>query len=546
MVYESIKKANYNTGKEMRLDNLKTKENETKIKRFRLPLKPFVLLFALMSSFLLTAQHLPENTVKIYPTESHELLLNPGIGFTTFQRFNGDSLNLGINWTEGFPIKYQKFDGNLTNKDYPQTTIAYFRVYWRFLETAPRVYNWAMLDKALKTAAERGQTLMIRIAPYGSKKNEDVPDWYREIASEKNKEHLACEKWQVDAENPAYLKYFGGMIAAMGQRYDGHPDLEAVDMSIIGYWGEGSCTHLLTDNTRLKLTNAYLNNFKKTQLIFQPLNGDTPNPEISVKGTNIAAYWPNGTNNGTGLQMRHLGWRIDCLGDMSFFKEKWDFTHMLDVYPQDIIKSGMKDAWKKAPIAMEICGTFLNWLHKQKYDEETVNYIFEQALKWHISSFNAKSSPVPKEWSPLVDEWLKKMGYRFVLRKLTYPAKVAPNGQILLTTWWENKGVAPIYKDYAFAIRLKNKQRTKVIATSAKIRNWLPGDIIFEEKLYMPLDMPEGEYELEIAIIDPVAYQPRVKLAIKGINNDGWYSMGIIKCDKNAKGLTKPSKSKFP
>ena len=477
-------------------------------------------------SITLNAQHHPDKTVKVYPVESDELLQNPGIGFTTFQRFNGDDLNTGIDWTEGFPIEYQEFDGDLINKDHPQTTIAYFRVNWRFLETAPGEYNWEMIDKALKTAAERGQTLMLRISPYEGDVEKDVPVWYRELTGDKKS--TKDKKWEVDPENPAYVKYFGGMIAAMGQRYDGHPDLETIDISFIGHWGEGSGMHLLSDKTRLALINAYLDNFHKTQLIFQPLNGDAPYPEILVRGTNIAAYWPDGTNNGVGPEMRHLGWRIDCLGDMSFFPQ-WGFSHMLDVYPQDIVKSGMQDAWKKAPIAMEICGTFLNWMEKQKYDKETVDYIFRQALKWHISTFNAKSSPVPKEWSPLVEEWLKKMGYRFVLRKFTYPSEVKPQGQLFITSWWENKGVAPIYRDYKFAVRLKNKKTSQVIATGANIRSWLPGDIVHEEKLYIPMDMPAGNYQIEIAIVDPVTYTPRIKLGMEGRKEDGWYSMGEIK-----------------
>ena len=485
------------------------------------------LLGCLMASALtVSAQHHPENTIKVYPKESDELLLNPGIGFTTFQRFNGDSLNTGEGWTEGYPIEYQEFNGDLTNKNHPQTTIAYFRVNWRFLETAPGVYNWGMIDKALKTAADRGQTLMLRISPYEDVEDKNVPEWYREITGEKK--YKKIKKWEVDPENPAYVNYFGGMIAAMGQRYDGHPDLESVDVSFIGHWGEGTGTHLLSEKTRLALINSYLDNFKKTHLIFQPLNGDAPYPELLVRGTNIAAYWPDGTNNGVGPKMRHLGWRIDCLGDMDFWPQ-WNYSHMRDVYPEDIVKSGMKDAWKKTPIAMEICGTFLRWMEKQKYDEKTVEYIFDQALKWHVSSFNAKSSAVPEAWSPLVDKWLKKMGYRFVLRKFTYPSEVKSQGQLRLTTWWENKGVAPIYRDYKFAVRLKSKTHTQVIATSADIRTWLPGDIVFEEKLYIPHDMPLGEYQIEVAIVDPVAFDPRVKLAIEGVNTDSWYTMGKIK-----------------
>lgn len=381
----------------------------------------FSLATLLLKTLIISAQKLPEGTIGVYPKESNELLLNPGIGFTTFQRFNGDDLNPGAGWTEGLPIVYQDFDGDLTNKDYPQTTIAYFRVNWRFLETAPGVYNWDLIDKALKTAAERGQTLMLRISPYEDGDVKDVPAWYRNMVGEEK--HLKIKKWRTDPENPAYIKYFGGMIAAIGQRYDGHPDIEAVDVSLVGYWGEGEGMYLLSEKTRVGLTNIYLDNFKKTCLLYQPLNGDAPQPELLVRGTNIAAYWPDGTNNGVEPNIRHLGWRMDCVGDMGLL-DGWGFAHMLDVYPEDIVKSGMKDAWKKAPVSMEICGTFLEWFESKKYDKETVNYIFEQALKWHISSFNAKSSPVPKEWGALVDEWLKKMGYRFVLRKFTFPSEV--------------------------------------------------------------------------------------------------------------------------
>ena len=177
---------------------------------------------------------------------------------------------------------------------------------------------------------------------------------------------------------------------------------------------------------------------------------------------------------------------------------------------------------------MEICGTFLSWQEVHKYDEEDVKYIFEQGLKWHMSTFNAKSSAVPEEWRPLVNDWLKKMGYRYVLRKLTFPDRVKPHGRIAFTTWWENKGVAPIYKDYKFAIRLRNSDVTQVLVTDANLLTWMPGDIIYDDQVFLPHDIPEGNYELEIAIVSPHTFQPAVKLAISGINEQGWYPMGGI------------------
>jgi hypothetical protein len=46
-------------------------------------------------------------TITVRPKEIDDVLNNPGIGFTTFQRFNGDRGNAGLQWTEGFPIEYQ-------------------------------------------------------------------------------------------------------------------------------------------------------------------------------------------------------------------------------------------------------------------------------------------------------------------------------------------------------------------------------------------------------------------------------------------------------
>ena len=104
-----------------------------------------VLSICFFLSFGVYAQTEQPAKVTVYPKEINDVLLNPGIGFTTFQRFNGDELNPGRGWTEGLPIEYQPFNGDLTNKNHPQTTIAYFRVNWRFLEPEQKQYNWPMM-----------------------------------------------------------------------------------------------------------------------------------------------------------------------------------------------------------------------------------------------------------------------------------------------------------------------------------------------------------------------------------------------------------------
>ncbi len=452
-----------------------------------------------------------QNIQVIRPKEIDSVLTNPGIGFMTFQRFNGDKLNPlnenGVGWTEGYPIKYQEFNGNLKNKDYPQTSIAYFRVYWRFIEPQKDKYRWNLIDKALLTAAQRGQTLMLRIAPYGHRDNEDIPDWLRNMIGP-NKKKLP-EKWRVDAEDKRYIEHFTDLIRDLGKRYDGHPFLESVDMALVGFWGEGEHSELLSEKTRRALIDAYLEAFPNTQLIMLLTDPKT---------------------NGYGLSKRNVGWRVDCLGDLGEWATPTNnyWCHMYDAYPEDIIRCGMKDAWEKAPVTMETCGVLYDWL-KNGYD---IDYIIDQSLKWHISSLNAKSSPVPRQWRDKVDNWLKRMGYRFVLRRFSCPKKVSPNSKFEFSSWWENKGVAPCYRNYPLAIRLKNNKRTEIFILNTDIREWLPGDALYEDGVFIPYDMPTGEYELDIAIVNNNTHMPVIKLANEGRLKDGWYRLTKVVVQK--------------
>jgi hypothetical protein len=482
-------------------------------KSLLLTLSGKLISLPLLLSVLFTASTIiapAQKTIRVLPKVTDEVLINPGIGFMTFQRFNGDTLNR-VNWTEGYPIEYQPFKGDLHNKDYPLTSIAYFRIYWRYLEPAMGKYNWEMIDKALKTAHERQQTLMLRIAPYGSGNDtiNDVPAWYRAMVGTKNEWLPEGDGWRVDAEDPKYAKYFGKMIQELGKRYDGHPDLESVDLSIVGFWGEGRGAEILQPQTRHALVDAYTDNFKNTPLVSLLTDRET---------------------NQYALSQADVGWRVDCLGDMGGFSKTW--SHMMDLYPQSIVNFKMEDAWKKAPISLEVCWVMQKW----KAEGWDVNYIIDQSLKWHISSFNAKSSAVPKEWAPYVNQWLNRMGYRFALRNFSYPEYVTQNSKLSFQSWWENKGVAPCYnKNFLLAIRLSNSKTSEVITTDADITSWLPGDNVYDNAVFVPMNMPAGKYQLQVGIVDKQNPEPKVKLAIEGRTNEGWYTLGDIEIKEGKK-----------
>jgi hypothetical protein len=184
------------------------------------------------------------------------------------------------------------------------------------------------------------------------------------------------------------------------------------------------------------------------------------------------------------------------------------------------VRAGIQDVWKRSPVSLESCGTPGSWF-RSKFD---LDYIFEQGLRWHASTINLKSTAIPAEWRPKFDEFQKKIGYRFILRRFEFPAAVRAGQMAPVAMWWFNAGVAPIYRDFVLALQFG----PEVIRTSANLRQWLPGDSIVDESVYVPQGLKPGKYPVRVAVLDPRTGQPTVKLAIEGREPSGWYRLGEI------------------
>src|SRR6184192_720574 len=90
------------------------------------------------------------NVVVVRPKEINDVLVNPGMGITTFQRFNGQEPNPPLKWSEVGPEK--KLPQAATKPNFPDTSVSYCRWYWNVLEPTRGKYNWAIVDLAIEEA----------------------------------------------------------------------------------------------------------------------------------------------------------------------------------------------------------------------------------------------------------------------------------------------------------------------------------------------------------------------------------------------------------
>jgi hypothetical protein len=145
-----------------------------------------------------------------------------------------------------------------------------------------------------------------------------------------------------------------------------------------------------------------------------------------------------------------------------------------------------------------------------------------------VSTANIKSAPIPAEWKGKFEDFQKKMGYRFILRRLEYSNLVNPGTMMPVHMWWLNAGVSPIYVEYDLAMELRSPKKSTVIRIPVDVRKWLPGDAVFDGTVYVSDDLADGEYEVRIAMLDPRTGKPAIRFAIEGRQEDGWYGIGSI------------------
>ena len=477
-----------------------------------------------------------------YFMPSDKTILNPHIGFKTFQRFNGDPLEPAETrkWTEGLPINYHPFTGSLSNGPHPDTTVAYYRVYWQYFEPEEGKYNWELFDKALAVAQERGQTLMIRLPPHAHLErphevipdHDDVPGWLRAKIGPKwffNKDieynwRYLSYQGILDPNNTDYVECYARTIKALAERYDNDPRLDSVDMSICGCWGEENSLGQMTDENRNALIHAYIDNFTNTPIMAQTNQWELHPYECNVP---IECDYRLSLLHYIISQNGRVGLRGDGFGDMSYRTDKilWNWGHMRSIYPYIFGDDKVKEMWKRGPISFESCGVMYDWLD-MGYD---VDYLLDQALKWHISTFSNKGAPVPEEYMERVEKWCQKIGYRYAMRNINYPGKATGGDTLQFALWLQNLGVAPIYRDYPFVLRLKSENFDMCHKISADIRDWLPGDVVLRENWTLPLYIPEDIYELQIGILNPLTDKPVVQFANDApCDKDGFMNVGKI------------------
>ena len=454
------------------------------------------------------------------PTSEH--LANPHKGCCTFQRFNGDPLYPGVLWSEEGPLNgalsqsaksgIPGYAPAAVTPGYLPTTVAYCRWFWEKLEPQRNQYDFSMIDKALDTCRERGQTLAVRLMPFGDMNSGQpgLPKWYD--SSFPKLPHAGWKEKVPDYDSAEYFETWSSLICEFARRYDSNPLLETVDVAFIGSWGEGGgvCCQKQID----RFAEMYRQAFKNT-------------PRLSLIGGGGDL---GGDQLRAGIE-RGSGWRGDGFGEMKktgkhlpYAPLHREWNHMMNCFPMRVAETGATDAWKTAPVHFETYTSPLEFFRQTDYD---LDFVLEQGLKYHSTYFMPKSVAMPEQWMDKLAAFCENLGYRFIFRQATLSRQARRGEKFVFRAWIENVGVAPLYRRYTFALRLRQDTTEHIIPfDDVDVRSWLPGDVWIPKLLDLPKGLRPGWVEVSAGLLDQTTKKPAINFAVKERFADRWVLLG--------------------
>ncbi len=429
---------------------------------------------------------------------------NPFTGFTSFNHFRNSRLYSDVVVKPGnrlletenlecYPVPKYVLENGREEGFYPDASVAYIRFLWREFEPEHGKYNYGFIDKIIEKARQNSQSIILRMMPHSTRAEDDVPEWLKSLIPCPDRPSGARVK--DSPTDPMFIELYTEAVRRFAERFDREPLLFCVDICLPGAWGEGYKLEQYSDSEIEKLISAFTESFSHTILI-----GQIARPDMIRKHSGRAA----------------IGWRADGFGDP---------FHVKELYPP--LVEQLKDIWKAAPVSVESYW----WLGEWRRQGWKIDELADISLDWHISFVNAKSLPIPLEWKSNIDRWTDRMGYHFRIDKFYYPGTASPGDILQFGIDITNTGVAPLYKEVPFLIRLRPfaecSEDAMIVSNCGEINpcKWFPGNNSDMGLIRLPDNVPPGEYFIDFSVTDG---QNNIMFCTDAERYGFWYNLAKI------------------
>lgn len=420
---------------------------------------------------------------------------------------------------KGFMLWGTDFAAGAPNNFYG-ATLFHIYVPWREIETADEVFEWGRFETNHLLpilAVYSNATFVLRpVADYpdgpasgislfysGGEVNRDFPAFLTNAPLNiPAYPYASCDGdgpgITPDWNHPAMITQLVQFVQAFAQRYDGDPRITAVQVGLLGLWGEwhqsGCDTRAPSNAVKIALREAYKTAFTNTPLQTRyPRNPDSIGAPFGFHED----YFPSFTAPCV------YGFPLcDASGDWNL---SWCYQN---------VNPAAATNWTIHPISGESPMASQKRAWTSDFDD-----VMTVLRDYHFSFLGPAGAHEVNGRQAKLNPMKRLLGYNYHLVRVDWPETNAIGQPIPVTLALTNSGAAPCYHPFKIEVALCVTNTDAPLARFAltnDLRRLRPGLLVEWTAQINPSNLPPGVYSLRVGILDPRTGEPGVRIQSSG------------------------------
>lgn len=436
-----------------------------------------------------------------------------------------------LSYREGYETVHRDENGRVTSveinddvRDFPGLNHIYLRFNWGDIEKTEGELDWSYIDAIMEAWGVKGCRFALRVCTFQGDLSNATPTWVWDAGGH-------CVDFMVEGricpepvyDDPVYLEKLGNFMRKYGEKFNGHPLVEYIDIGTFGVWGEANASRLYPVETIRTHLDLHIRNFPDTPIMF---NDD---------------FVPNrsGREFVPGESQELLDYAREqglCLRDDSIMYA----PYIEHGYDSLLVPSEYDALYENGPIDTEFCHVWY-WTNP-KNDEGVERPLLDggfrplaalQRGRVTFAGFHGYPRKFLEHAEPLAYYAANRLGYWYFAETIQIPAlKAGETAAVRLTL--SNRGFARCYTKYEFRWRLVDADGNATVIASPTVdnRRWEPVYVAALDNCTVetvPLDLSAvvaGDYELQFGLFEgdrPIAWGIQADR-----QRDGYYALADI------------------
>ena len=300
-----------------------------------------------------------------------------------------------------------------------------------------------------------------------------------------------------DWNHPAMQTQLVQFVQALAQRYDGDPRITAIQVGMLGLWGEwhqSGCDNRQPSNAvKIAVRQAYA-----THLTNTPVQTRYPR-------------YPDATGVDFGFHEDYFpSFTAPCVYGFPFCDASGDWS--LHYCFQQVTPSAATN-WRSNPISGE---SPLN-TQKRTWSNDVAD-VMTVLRDYHFSFLGPAGGHQWNGNQANLNPMKRLLGYNYHIGRVDWPDTVAAGQSFVVTLVLTNTGAAPAYHRFPAELALCTADGTPVWRApfALDVRTIMPAAPFSATEMFTATNLAPGTYSLRIGIIDPRIGEPGVRIQSVG------------------------------